>query len=114
MNIIKQMNDQRTFEEMAKLTRGQDKLSNHAGETIRLRDWIIYEETNLNTGEIVTICSLMLEDGTVYATNSKTFITEFMYLADMAVMFDRTLSTITIDTGRSRNGRTFYTCKAAL
>lgn len=114
MNIIKQMKEKREFEAMAALTRGQDKLSNHAEETVKMTDWIIYEETNLSTGEIVTLCSIMTDTGAVYATNSKTFISEFMYFADMAEMYDKTLDKIEICTGRSRNGRTFYTCKAAL
>lgn len=80
-----------------------ERVSDNDGYEGTVKDYIIYEEDEK------TICSMLFEDGRMMATNSATFIKE---VEAMISAFDK-IPTIQIVSGKSKNGRTFFTCELA-
>ena len=64
------------------MTRSRDRLSMKDAEEIAVKDYIVFEDVNKATGEVVQLASIMDNDGTIYTTNSPTFIDDFAAIAD--------------------------------
>jgi len=109
MKII-QNEKERTVKEIYDLTRNPEtqKMSQHAGEIIDIKDWLIYEDTN-NDGKEVQLLSIVTPEGEIFGTNSQTFMREFMAIVDMCHQCGTEISTVKISNGTSKSGRTFIT-----
>lgn len=85
------------------------KLSSAKDTTINVSAYALYEDEKVTKdGEVKTvkILSLRTDDGKLYATNSQTFIDEFMYIVELFGL----QQPIRVVGGVSRSGRNFITC----
>lgn len=87
-----------------------DKVSNHGGETVTVRAYVIFEDINKDTGEEFNILSVKTDECGVIATNSPTFINSFCELVDLCRGSNEEIGKIKIYKGASKAGRTFYDC----
>ena len=86
------------------------KMSDKAGEVIKIDAWCVYEDhsTTKNGEEKVSaVLSIKTPDNNVYGTNSMTFIKSF---TDMIDFFEGNVNYILVDSGTSKNGREFIQC----
>lgn len=111
MEIIKKSSDKLTMKQMYDLTRSPEiqKLSDNDGALVQVDEWALYNETDKdgNTREILSI--LDNEVGAV-ATNSVTFIRNFIEITEMCEDCEVEVHHIKISSGTSKAGRKFYTC----
>lgn len=108
MNIIKNYPEDISKRDMFKLTQnsGVKKLSSAAGSTITPEQWVIYEDTDLKTGDLQKI--LVIEaDGETFATVSKTFIDSFERAVDY---LGTDIGPIKVASGTSKGGRDYIDC----
>lgn len=111
MNIIKASEGLQNID-IYKLTRSPStvKLSEMKDKTINVKDYVFYEDSRMKSdGSVVTsrILSIRTADGTIYATNSPTFIDEYLYILDL---FGEP-GEIKVVGGTSRGGRAFITAE---
>lgn len=100
-----------TLKEKYDLTRNPttENMSNHIGEIIAVKKFMIREEERGDTGEVSTIVSIF--DGEKsYATNSMVFCREFDAITMMAEESGENVNHIQIVQGMSKKGRPFVTC----
>ena len=111
MEIIKKSSNELTMKQMYDLTKSPEiqKLSDNDGALVQVDAWALYKDTDKdgNTREILSI--LDSEVGAI-ATNSATFIRDFMEITEMCLDCDVEVHHIKISSGMSRAGRKFYTC----
>ena len=111
MEIIKKSSDKLTVKQMYDLTMSPEigKVSDNDGALVQVDEWALYNDTDKdgNTREILSI--LDNEVGAV-ATNSATFIRDFMEIIDMCADCGVELQHVKISSGMSKAGRKFYTC----
>lgn len=83
MNIIAKSGNL-SAAKMYNLTKSPEvqKLSNCAGQTLDLETWLIYEDVD-SRGEIRQVMAMSTPENESYATNSKTFIADFMNIVSM-------------------------------
>ncbi len=89
---------------------GIQKLSTAAGQILEPVAYVMREDTNAN-GEINEIVSIKDKDGTVYATNSKTFTREFKKVLDYVHDDFAQVHHIEIVPGRSKNNRPYISMR---
>ena len=89
---------------------GIQKLSTAAGQILAPVAYVLREDANAD-GEINEIVSIKDEDGTVYATNSKTFVREFKKVLDYVHDDFAQVHHIEIIQGRSKNNRPYITMR---
>ena len=77
------------------------KMSDAVGEELTVSALYIRDEVNAD-GEVKEVCSMMNENGEVYATNSRTFITSMNSIINIG--FPRRVEIVS---GTSRNGRKY-------
>ena len=77
------------------------------GTVITPAEIVVYEDTN-SKGEINTITSIVTDDGEHYATNSRFFREELLYIDNL---MDGEEYSIRILKPTSKGGRTFVTCE---
>lgn len=109
MKILKQFPenlDKRTSYKMTK--EDAIKLSDCEGQELQVDAFVYYEDTN-SKGEEVTLLSI-LSDGKTYATLSQTFIDKFL---DIDEEFRDDGYSVIVESGQSKNGRRYITCKLA-
>lgn len=77
-----------TMAEMYRLTKSPEiaNLSTVKGQTLELERFIVYEDNNAD-GEAVVIAAFETVQGELFATNSRTFINDFL---DIVTMCDET------------------------
>lgn len=116
VNIIKASKDKLSVKERYDLTLSQaaQKLSNQKGQAIDFDLWALYETPDTKTGEVREILSLRTPEGEVYATNSPTFIREFLKIADMIEQAKADgekaeFKSVIVMSGTSNAGREFIT-----
>lgn len=111
MEIIKKSSDELTMKQMYDLTKSPEiqRVSDNEGALVKVDAWVLYNDTDSigNTREILSI--LDNEVGAV-ATNSATFIRDFMEITDMCADCGEEVQHIKISSGTSKAGRKFYTC----
>ena len=110
MKILK-CSDNLTLKERYDLMRNPEteRMSNHVGETLNLEKYMVREEEKGDSGEIITITSI-ISNGCVYATNSATFARELAAMLDMASECGEAVNRIYIANGVSKKGREYITC----
>lgn len=108
MNIIKKSNENLTNKDLYFLLTDKSvkKLSDCAGKTISIIDWVLYEDVRRDTGEVQKVLSIKTSDGT-FATNSPSCIESFEKIAEC---FDKDFSKISIVKNKSRMGREYLDC----
>lgn len=91
-----------------RLTRASaKKMIEAAGSVITPERYVLYEGTDVKSGELKTVLTLEA-DGEVFGTISNTFIREFM---DAANEFGGDPGPIKVITGETKNGRDYVTCE---
>lgn len=110
MEIIRQ-NRNLSKQELYMLTMSakSEKLASHKGEDIEIVDYVEYENMN-STGEIRRLLSFSDVNGTLYTTNSATFIATFEQAADIFEDLHEAGAVITVLEGKSNKGRSFIDC----
>lgn len=115
MEIIKRT-DGLTAKDLYNMTKGSmvRKMSDAKGEVLDVLHYIVYKDTNSETSEVSVVLSMMTTSGGIYATNSKTFIRNFL---DILTMYEDTGEEVptkfAVSSARSRNGREFLVCDLA-
>lgn len=109
MNVIKASTDL-SKSEIYKMTHDPKvkKIKEAGGEVLTLKGFIHYTDVNSN-GDEVELLSINTEEG-VYATNSKTFIAQFLDLMDYSEKEDMPVHRFEVLEDKSKAGRTFYQC----
>lgn len=102
---------------MYKLTRSPEavKLSTLSGQRIDVLHYAFYEDEK-KEGEVTNILSMLTPEGEVFATNSDSVQREFLNVLEFFeddLAADGGYIPIRIVEGKSKNGRTFYTCTYA-
>lgn len=82
------------------------KMTDLAGKTIDIVDYVIYEDLNRTTEEMHKIISIKTPDG-AYASNSVTFIECFEQIISC---FGEDFKTISVFENTSNRGRKFLQC----
>lgn len=111
MKIIEKSSEELTVKQIYDLTKSPEiqRVSDNEGALVQVDAWMLYTDTDKdgNTREILSI--LDNEVGAV-ATNSVTFIRDFMEITDMCEDCGVKVQHIKISSGTSKAGRKFYTC----
>lgn len=111
MEIIKSTSNLNP-QDIYRMTRGADivKMSTMQGAVINVGAFIYYDDprTDANTGAVQNRMILSIRDteGNIYATNSNTFISEFLYITEL---FGENVN-IKVVGGKTKSGRNFITC----
>lgn len=95
-----------------KLTKGADlkRIQDSDGAQITVQNYVLYEDVK-NNGDVYEILSIEAGDGTMYATNSRTFKEAFLDIKTICGdPADMVGETVEVTSGTSKAGRTFYTC----
>ena len=116
VKVIAASKEKLTVKERYDLTLSQaaQKLSDQKGQAIDFDLWCEYITPDSKTGEVKEILSLRTPEGEVYATNSATFIREFMKIVDMiedakADGEKVDFKSVIVKAGTSKSGREFIT-----
>lgn len=111
MKIIEKSREELTVKQIYDLTKSPEiqKVSDNEGALVQVNAWVLHADTDKdgNTREILSI--LDNEVGAV-ATNSATFIRDFMEITEMCKDCGVEVQHVKISSGTSKAGRKFYTC----
>ena len=111
MEIVRKSSDEMTMKQMYDLTKSPEiqRVSDNEGALVQVDAWALYNDTDKdgNTREILSI--LDNEVGAI-ATNSATFIRDFMEIEEMCAICGVKVQHVKIGSGTSKAGRKFYTC----
>lgn len=113
-NIILKSKENFTSTELYSLMKSPniEKMSEHAGQTIEMESYMVYEKADYTTGEMKKVLVIKPRGEHALATNSVTCITEF---EDIYNMFKESneldkFTKIEILKKTSKKGRQFITC----
>ncbi len=108
MEIIRKSREDLTKADLYKMItdKGIKKMSDAKGQNLDIIDYVIYEDLNRSTGEVMQILSVKTPSD-AYATNSPTFIESFEKIIEC---FDTDFKTIGILEQKSRAGRAYLQC----
>ena len=111
MTIVK-ASDNLTTKDIYLLTMNPNtqKMKDAKGERIELHSWALYEDVNRKTGEVQQILAVATSNGKTYATNSPTFIDDFMSMMELFTNAGETVPAITVSSGTSKAGREYISC----
>lgn len=110
---IKEKSGNLTMQEMYRLTKSPDilKMSNMKDQEIEIDKFIVYEDVNVSTGEAVVIVSISTPQGETFASNSKTFVRDFLDIVDMCKEANEPMpKTIKVLSKRGKSGREYIQC----
>ena len=108
---ILQSTENLTMADRYNLTRNPltERMSDHVGEEIEVKKYMVREEERADTEELVRIVSIY-DGNTVYSTNSATFVREFEGILLMAKESSAEIHRIKVANGTSKKGREYITC----
>lgn len=112
MTILKK-SDNLTMQEMYKLIKSPEiaKLSSIKGEELEIAAFIVYEDADVKTGEITHVAGFESAQGELFATNSKTFVRDFLDIIAMCEEAGAALPTIIKVYPRTgKSGREYIQC----
>lgn len=90
-----------------------EKMSKHKNEVVSFDAYMVREEVN-SDAEIVKVLSMhVVPDDIIIATNSKTFIREFLDMLSCFEEVGEKVDCIEILTGISKAGREYISCRYA-
>ena len=112
MQIIKASKDL-TNVDVYKMTKGTGttKVSDCAGLVFTVDAFVVFEDVNRQTGQIMAIASIKTADGKILVSNSPTFVEAFSDIVD--IFGEKNIPELKIVEGKSKAGRTFYNCDVA-
>ena len=87
-----------------------EKMKDVKGQRIELCKWALYEDINKKTEEPQQILAVSNPEGEAFATNSPTFIDDFMNMLELFSSMGETVPAIVVSSGTSKAGREFITC----
>lgn len=110
MKII-QSSKELTPQEMYFLTMSPtvQKMSDQDTQIIEISAYAVYEDED-SKGDMQQILAIMTPDKEIFATNSKTFKSDFIKMNELFESMGVTVQSIKVVSGVSKNDRTFYTC----
>lgn len=113
MEIVKSYPNNLDKLEIYRMTRSHDiiKMSTIKDSVLDVAAYIYYHDIRTKSNgseEEYRILTVKTEQGEIYATNSKTFIDEFLYISDL---FPDDLKGIKVVGAISKNARNFITCE---
>jgi hypothetical protein len=85
------------------------RMKDAISQRIEIAAWCLYKDLN-SEGEEQTILAIATPENEVFATNSPTFIEDFVKMQDMFTDNGDTVSAIKVINGTSKAGREFITC----
>ena len=111
-NVIRKFPETMTPKELYLMLKNPDsvKMSDAKGQTLHPEAYVLFDDVNQGTGEVVHIVSIR-SNGKVYATNSASFIREFGMIA---AAFGDDMPDIEVTTGKSSKGRQYISCAVKL
>ena len=111
-NVIRKFPETMTPKELYLMLKNPDsvKMSDAKGQTLHPEAYVLFDDVNQGTGEVVHIVSIR-SNGRVYATNSASFIREFGLIAEA---FGDDMPDIEVTTGKSSKGRQYISCAVKL
>ena len=111
MEIIKKSSDELTMKQMYDLTKSPEiqRVSDNEGALVQVDAWVLYNDTD-SIGNAREILSILDNEVGVVATNSVTFIRDFMEIVEMCADCGVEPRHVKISSGTSKAGRKFYTC----
>jgi hypothetical protein len=111
MEIIKKSSDELTMKQMYDLTKSPEiqRVSDNDGALVQVDAWVLYNDTD-SIGNASEILSILDNEVGVVATNSATFIRDFMEIVEMCADCGVEPRHVKISSGTSKAGRKFYTC----
>lgn len=111
MEILKKSEDL-TVMDIYKMSKSNEiqKVSDNEGNVLPVKAYMTYADID-SKGEEKTICSIMTQDGEVFATNSDSFRRDFEDMLSLTASMGQSIESIKIVSGKSKAGRTFYTCE---
>lgn len=112
MNIIRKSGNL-TMQEMYKLTKSPEisKLSNIKGSELEIKSFIVYEDVNITSGETTRVAGFESEQGELFATNSKTFVSDFLDICTMCEEADAPMpSIVKVFPRKGKTGREYIQC----
>lgn len=111
-NVIRKFPETMTPKELYLMLKNPDsvKMSDAKGQTLHPEAYVLFDDVNQGTGEVVHIVSIR-SNGKVYATNSASFIREFDMIAEA---FGDEIPDIEVTTGKSSKGRQYISCAVKL
>lgn len=111
MQIIKASKDL-TNVDVYKMTKGTGttKVSDCAGLVFAVDAYVVFEDVNRQTEQVMSIASIRTAEGTILVSNSPTFVEAFTDIVDI---FGEKIPELKIVEGKSKAGRTFYNCDVA-
>lgn len=111
MVIIKKSSEELTVKQMYDLTRSPEiqKVSDNDGALVQVDEWVLYNDTDKD-GNTKGILSILDNEAGAVATNSATFIDDFMEIIEMCTDCGVEVHHVKISSGTSKAGRKFYTC----
>lgn len=86
------------------------KMKDVKGQRIDIAAWAVYEDMNKKSGEPIKILAISTPEGETFATNSPTFINDFLSMLDLFNSMGEIVPAITVTSGTSKAGREFITC----
>lgn len=114
MEIIKKTNGLASAD-LYGMTKGNDvrKMADFEGEVLDIQKFVLYKDANAEGVETVVLAVETL-DGTRIATNSRTFVRNFM---DILAIYDEGNEELptrfVVGSGKSRSNRKYLTCDIA-
>lgn len=111
MAILNASKDLKTVD-IYRLTKAPNtqKMKDVVGQRIELSHWAVYEDVNKKTGEVQNILAICTPENETFATNSPTFIDDFLSMMELFTEAGETVPAITVTSGTSKAGREFITC----
>ena len=87
------------------------RVSDNIGVVINVKAWALFEDVDKKNPEVTRdILAFIDDEGSVYATVSETFKSEFF---DMLEVMGGSVPAIEVVGGTSKNGRSYVTCTLA-
>ena len=86
------------------------KMSSAKGSKLEVAAWAVYEDADRN-GELRRVLAIQTADGEIFATNSSTFQSDFLAMADL--FGPGGVDRIEVISGQSKAGREYITCAYA-
>ena len=114
MEIIK-CTENLTPAQIYNMTKANDirKMSDAEGEVLDVLNFVVYKDTDKD-GQIMTVLAVETVEGVRYATNSGTFIRNFMDIRSLHESMEAEPPTrYKVGSGLSKNGRKYLCCDIA-
>ena len=111
MEIITRSSDELTMKQLYDLTKSPEiqKVSDNEGALVQVDAWALYKDTD-KEGKTREILSILDNEVGAVATNSASFIRDFMEIIEMSMDCGVEVQHVKISSGTSKAGRKFYTC----